>query len=99
MDGVGDVTWIDMDVANEIVSGFFKGLALQADNSNIPHALVDAFKAFILQLPEKDIQDIFKGIVHQIDPKSPELPAIKQNLDAHVEAVLSGLRQLETVPP
>jgi hypothetical protein len=98
MDGVGDVAWIDVDVVEGIIHGFFKGLVLQAETLRIPYALIDAFKTFLLHLPGMDIRDIFKRIVHQIDPKNPDLPVIKQNLDLHVETVLSGLRHMETLP-
>lgn len=96
MDGVGDMAWIGMDIVEAIIRGFFKGLVLQAKASRIPHALIDAFKAFLLGLPETDIRDIFKGLVHQIDPKNPDLPVITSNLDLHMEAVLSGLRKMKT---
>ncbi len=96
LDGVGDMTWIKADVIKGIIRGFFNGLILQAENSCIPHTLVDAFKAFLFHLPGVDIRDVFTGIVHQMDPKNPDLPVIKPNLDLHVEAVLSGIRQMET---
>ncbi|MBW2513830.1 MAG: hypothetical protein JRE21_04580 [Deltaproteobacteria bacterium] len=96
MDGVGDMVWIDMDVVEAIIHGFFKGLVWQAKTSRIPYALIDAFKAFFLHLPETDIRDIFKGLVHQIDPNNPDLPVIKSNLDLHMEAVLSGIRKMKT---
>ena len=95
MDGVGDVAWVEADVVPGIISGFFKGLVLQAENSHIPHDLIEAFKTFLLHLPEMDIRDILKGIVHQIDPKSPDLAVIKQNIDNHVETVLSQLRRMK----
>lgn len=95
-DGVGDMTWIDADVVEGILRGFFKGLALQSDASRIPYALIDAFKVFLLHFPEMDIREIFREIVNQIDPKNPDLAVIKPNLDHHVEAVLMGIRQMET---
>ena len=96
MNGVGDVAWVEADVVPGIISGFFKGLLLQVDNSYIPHDLIEAFKTFLLHLPEMDIRDILMGIVNQIDPKNPDLPVIKQNLDNHVETVLSELRRMKT---
>ena len=96
MDGVGNMTWVKTDVVQGIISGFFKGLVLQAEESRIPHELMEAFKVFLLHLPEGDIRDIFLGIVHQLDPNSPDLPVIKRNLDTHVEVVLSELRQMKT---
>ena len=94
MDGVGDVAWVEADVVQGIFNGFFKGLALQAEDLYIPHDLIEAFKTFLLHLPEMDIRDILKGIVHQIDPHSSDLPVIKKNLDNHVEMVLSELRRM-----
>ena len=96
MHGVGDVAWVNVDVVEGIIRGFFKGLVLQAEASRIPYVLIDAFKAFLLHLPEMDIRDIFKGIVYQLDPKNPDQPVINRNLDLHVEAVLTVLRQMET---
>ena len=95
VDGVGGMVWLETDVVHNIISGFFKGLALQVENSHIPLAMMEAFKLFLLHLPETDIQDIFSGIVHQMGPKSPDLPVIKKNLHRHVEAVLSELRQMK----
>ena len=94
MDGVGEVAWVEADVVPGIISGFFKGLELQAQKLHIPHELIEAFKTFLLHLPEVDIRDILMGIVNQIDPHSPDLPVIKQNLDNHVETVLSELRRM-----
>lgn len=96
MNGVGDMTWVEADVVPSIFNGFFKGLVLQVENSYIPHDLIEAFKTFLLHLPEMDIRDILMGIVNQIDPKNPDLPVIKQNLDNHVETVLSELRRMKT---
>jgi hypothetical protein len=96
VDGVGDVTWVEADVVPGIINGFFNGLVLQVENSHLPRALMEAFKAFLLHLPERDIRDIFFGIVHQIDPKNPDLPIIKQNIDNHIEAVFAGLHQMES---
>lgn len=96
MDGVGDMAWIDMDVVEAIIRGFFKGLVLQAETSRIPYDLIDAFKVFLLHLPETDIRDIFKRLVHQIDPKNPDLPVIKSNLYLHTEAALSAIRKMQT---
>jgi len=95
MDGVGSMAWVEADVVQGIISGFFKGLALQAESSHIPHDLIDAFKTFLFHLPERDIQDIFMGIVNQIDLQNPDLPVIKQNLDVHVETVQSKLRSMK----
>ncbi len=96
LDGVGDVAWVEANVVPDIFNGFFKGLVLQAEDSYIPHDLIEAFKTFLLRLPERDIRDILMGIVNQIDPKNPDLPVIKQNLDNHVETVLSELRRMKT---
>jgi hypothetical protein len=95
LDGVGSMVWVETDVVPNIIRGFFKGLELQVENSHIPPAMVAAFKLFLLHLPETDIQDIFLGIVHQMDPKSPDLPVIKKNRHRHVETVLSELRQMK----
>ena len=95
MDGVGEAAWVEADVVPGIISGFFKGLELQAQKLHIPHELVEAFKTFLFHLPEVDIRDILMGIVNQIDPKSPDLTVIKQNIDCHVEAVLSELGQIK----
>ena len=96
LDGVGNVTWIKADVINGIIRGFFNGLLLQAEKSCIPHTLIDTFKAFLVQIPGVDIRDVFTGIVHQMDQNNPDLPVIKSNLDLHVTAFLSGIRQLKT---
>ncbi len=95
IDGVGDVAWVEANVVPDIFNGFFKGLVLQAEDSYIPHDLIEAFKTFLLHLPERDIRDILMGIVNQFDPKNPDLAVIKQNLDNHAEMVLSELRRMK----
>ncbi len=97
MDGIGDMVWIEADVVKAITSGFFKGLSSQAENTVIPAELIDVFKTFLLRIPETDIREIFMGIVDKIDPKSPDLTVIKQNIDSHVETVLSELGQIKTL--
>ena len=96
-DGIGDMVWIESDVVQAITRGFLNGLMLQAENTNIPAELSDAFKIFLLRIPEMDIREIFMGIVNKIDPKNPDLPVIKQNLDSHVEAVLSERNQMKNL--
>jgi hypothetical protein len=96
MDGVGDLTWIEANVVQGIINGFFKGLELQAENGNIPIELIDAFKTFLLRIPKMDIRKIFMGIVNQINPRSPDLPVIKQNLDVHVETILFEIGRMKT---
>lgn len=96
MDGVGEVVWVALDVVPDIISGFFKGLVIQAEASHIPPALIDAFKSFLLHLPESDIRDIFKGLVRQLDLKNPDLPVMKHNLEKHVGVFLSELRLMKT---
>ena len=95
MDGVGDVAWVGADVIQNIIRGFFKGLVLQADNGNIPPEFIDALKIFLFTVPEKDIREIFMGIVNQMNPKNPDLPVIKQNAGLHIETFLSEIRQMK----
>jgi len=95
MNGIGDMVWIDIDIVGAIICGFFKGLVLQAEASRISYDLIDAFKVFLFHLPEIDIQDIFKGIVQQINPRNPDLPVVKRNIDDHIETVCSRLHQIE----
>lgn len=94
-DGIGGMVWIEGSIVPAINRGFFKGLSLQTENTIIPAELVDAFKTFLLSIPEMDIREFFLGIVNKIDPKSPDLPIVKQNLDNHVKTVLSEFDQMK----
>jgi hypothetical protein len=95
LDGVGDVAWVGADVIQNIMRGFFKGLVLQAENGNIPPEFIDALKIFLRTVPEKDIREIFMGIVNRINPKSPDLPVIKQHVGLHIDTFLSEIRQMK----
>jgi hypothetical protein len=95
MEGVGDLTWIETNVVPGIIHGFFNALALQAENDHIPFELIDAFKTFLLRIPEMDIRKNFMGIVNHINPKSPDLPVIKQNIDAHVKTFLTEIGRMK----
>ena len=95
LDGVGGAAWVEANVVPGIFSGFFKGLVLQVEKLHIPHELIEAFKTFLLHLPETDIRDTLKGIVHQFDPKSPDLAVVKQNINNHIETVLSEICRMK----
>ncbi len=97
LDGVGDMAWNSLDVVPGIIAGFFKGLEFQAECHRISSELIDAIKIFFFNLPDKDVQEICTDIVGRIEPQSPDLPVVRQNLDVHIASVINGLRQLGTL--
>jgi len=94
LEGIGDMAWISLDVVPGIIRGFFKGLDHQAKNHRIQKELIEAVTIFFANLPEKDIHDICMDIVDRIDPRSPDLPIIKECINAHIAAIINGFRQL-----
>jgi hypothetical protein len=97
LDGVGDMVWNSLYVVPSIITGFFKGLEYQAQHHRISPELIDAIKIFLFNLPEKDVQEICTDIFARIEPHSPDLPVVRQNLETHIAAVFNGLRQLATL--
>jgi len=94
LDGVGGVVWNNLEVVPGIMAGFFKGLELQAKPKRVSPELIDAITIFFLNLSEKDIQDLCTDLVGRIEPQSPDLPVVRQNLDNHIASVINALSQL-----
>ncbi|MCK5195868.1 MAG: hypothetical protein KAQ71_18795, partial [Desulfobulbaceae bacterium] len=84
LDGVEKIVWSD-DVAVEgTLQGFFQGLALKPSVDLLQDSVVDCFRKHLLSCSQADLFDLSQAMVNAYNPRAPEVPVIKHNLQNHV---------------
>jgi hypothetical protein len=84
LDGVGENVWSD-DVAVEgTLQGFFQGLALKSSVDLLQDSVVNCMRKHLLSCSQSDLLDLSQAMVNAYNPRAPEVPVIKQNLQHHV---------------
>ncbi|MEN8244901.1 MAG: hypothetical protein ABFS43_08375 [Thermodesulfobacteriota bacterium] len=94
LDGVKDVCWIDDVVVEGTLTGFFKGLALQLQNSRIPEGFCEYFKSFLTEIAAEEMLDLFVSLADSLPSDSPDLPLIQSHLERHADAFFHQIRTL-----
>lgn len=84
LDGVGEIVWSDNIAVEGTLKGFFEGLALKPPIDLLPLPLVDCLQKHLLSCSQADLFDLSQAIVNAYNPKAPEVPVIKHNLQSHV---------------
>ncbi|MFC1876281.1 hypothetical protein ACFL2E_03270 [Thermodesulfobacteriota bacterium] len=88
IDGVGEISWIDDFAMEGILKGFFKGLRLATMKAAIPDTFVDAFKAFLNGIPDKEFFDLFHAIMGRMSALNPDRVVVKSHLKNHINIFL-----------
>ena len=94
LDGVKDVCWIDDVVVEGTLTGFFKGLELQLQNSRIPEGFCEYFKSFLAEIPAQEMLDLFVSLADSLPSDSPDLPIIQTHLERHADAFFHQIQTL-----
>ncbi len=92
LDGIGDVVWAE-DIAIEgTLQGFYQALALKPSLEGLPDTLVNCFQAYLFSLNLKDLTDLCFAVADSYNPKAPEVPVIRKNLEKHAKSLYETIQ-------
>jgi len=94
LDGVKDVCWIDDVVVEGTLTGFFKGLELQLQNSRIPEGFCEYVKSFLTEIPAEEMLDLFVSLADSLPSDSQDLPLIQSHFESHADAFFHQIQTL-----
>ncbi len=92
LDGIGEVIWADNIYIESIISGFFEALRSKGDLKtwlNFDNA--EDFLRLIQSFNERELKNIFIPLIEQYKDTN-DYPIIKQNLEKHIEELLTTLQ-------
>ena len=69
-------------------------VALKSDVDVLPDSPISCFLAYVSVCQASDLYDLSMAIINRFNPRMPELPLIKQNLNEHVETLHGALQEL-----
>ena len=93
LEGIGDMVWSDKDAVDATVTGFLDALSMKSDVNILPDSPLTCFLAYISACQASDLYDLSVAIVNRFNPRMPELPIIKQNLNEHVLTLHRSIQQ------
>jgi hypothetical protein len=91
VDGVGTLTWLDDDVVEGTLFGFFNGLELKENSGFLPSGFAKSFKNYLLQIPKGEIEELFEAIVNHFPPEAQEFSIIRAHLKSHTTVFIHAL--------
>ena len=97
LDGIGEIVWSDDVALKGILKGFFEALALKPEIRAFAEPLTECFRQHLLSCSAADFFDLNHALVCTYPLQAPEVPAIREHLEKHVEDLYNSVRQLEHV--
>ncbi|MGD8962777.1 MAG: hypothetical protein PVF29_07730 [Desulfobacterales bacterium] len=97
VEGVGDMVWSQKTAVEATLTGFLDALSLKPDMEVLPDSVLTCFMAYFSAFQAADLLDLSEAIVSRFNPRMPELPVIKKNLNEHVETLHSAFQQLLSI--
>ena len=94
LEGIGNMVWSDSIAVEATLIGFLEALSMKPDIPALPDSQLACFVAYLASCSQKDLLDLSESVVRQFNPRMPELPLIKKNLNAHVEALHGSIQQI-----
>ncbi len=93
LEGVGDMVWSDSATVDATLTGFLDALSLKPDTGVLPDSPLTCFVAYLSTCQASDLLDLAETMVNRFNPRMPELPVIKQNLNEHVLTLHKSIQQ------
>jgi hypothetical protein len=87
LDGTGKMVWSDKAAVEATLIGFLEALSMKPDIAILPDSVLACFTAYLSSCTKADLLELSRAIVKRFNPKMPELPVIKENIDEHVETL------------
>ncbi|MGD8990662.1 MAG: hypothetical protein PVI00_04325 [Desulfobacterales bacterium] len=97
VEGVGDMVWSQKIAVEATVTGFLDALSLKPDVEVLPDSVLTCFMAYFSAYQAADLLDLCEAIVSRFNPRMPELPVVKKNLNEHVETLHSAFQQILSI--
>ncbi len=94
LDGVGEMVWSHKVAVDATLIGFLEGLSTKQHVTDLPDAPLSCFIAYLAVCKASDLLDLATAIVNRLNPRMPELPLIKKNLNQHVETLYNSIQDL-----
>jgi len=98
LDGVGEIVWSDDIAVKGVLKGFFEGLVSKPPIRSFPGSLADGFRQHLSACTHADLLDLNAAMVQAYHPMAPEVPAIKQHLEQHVDDLYRAIEQFRKYP-
>jgi len=93
LDGIGDMTWADNVAVEGALDGFFRGLAMKAEDGIIPEPFVGFFQHYLSRCTQADLLDLSVSITNKFNPLAAEIAVINENLKAHTTVLFSAIQK------
>jgi hypothetical protein len=93
LDGIGDMAWADNVAVEGALDGFFRGLAMKAEDGIIPEPFVGFFQHYLSRCTQADLLDLSVSIANKFNPLAPEIAVINENLKAHTTVLFSAIQK------
>lgn len=81
--GVGDIAWAADIYLLATIDGFFEGVQQKIQRNIISPQLVDDFVNHLNSMTSSHVEAFFGNIISAWPPQAPELPIIKDRINAH----------------
>uniref|UniRef100_A0A7C4AQ90 Uncharacterized protein n=1 Tax=Desulfomonile tiedjei TaxID=2358 RepID=A0A7C4AQ90_9BACT len=93
--GTGDIVWGPERSVNDTLRGFAEALQDQVEEGRLTHTRFLEIMSFLRQLAPAELAEAFLAALASYDPRAPDIPVIKQNLDVHIFSVFKALRSMQ----
>jgi hypothetical protein len=93
LEGVGEMVWADDPAVYGTLTGILKSLALKSAVPALPDSPIRCFQYYLSCCTQADLFDLSMAILNSFNPKTPEVPVIRQNLQAHVDTLYRAIRE------
>ena len=93
IEGVGEMVWSEKSAVEATFTGFLDALSLKPDMDALPDSVLACFVAYFSACRATDLMDLSEAIVKRLNPRMPELPVIKKNLNEHAETLHGAFQQ------
>ncbi len=97
LDGIGNMVWSDPIAVEATLVGFLDALSIKPDIPSLPDSPLACFMAYLVSCGQKDLLDLSESVVKQFNPRMPELPLVKKNLNTHVEILYGAIQNMLAV--
>ncbi len=97
LDGVGQMVWSDEAAVDAALIGFLEALSTKPAVATLPDSPLACFIAYLAACKASDLLDLSTAIVNRFNPRMPELPLIKKNLNQHVETIYESIQDLLSI--
>jgi hypothetical protein len=94
LEGVGEMVWSDNIAVDATLTGFLEALSLKSEVAVLPDTPLSCFIAYIAGCSTSNLLDLTQTIVNRFNPRQPDLPVIRKNLDEHVRTLYRSIQQL-----